>query len=123
MNPSDEPQPTSDGKSPLEANILAHRPYTVEEAEKILADYIRDLRAQDPQYDADCIAEEQGRLIHRELFWRDHYHWLNEKGYLLQPRYHPEWVLPDKPFAIIRDGHPAWVRSISFLSFKAYSPY
>ncbi|KAJ3776849.1 kinase-like domain-containing protein [Lentinula raphanica] len=27
-----------------------------------------------------------------EVFWRDHYEWLKNKGYLLRPRYHPDWV-------------------------------
>ncbi|KAJ3712463.1 hypothetical protein C8R42DRAFT_647607 [Lentinula raphanica] len=27
-----------------------------------------------------------------ELFWRDHYDWLKSKGYLLRPRFHPDWV-------------------------------
>lgn len=31
-------------------------------------------------------------LDHREIFWRDHQEWLQEKGYMLRPRYHPDWV-------------------------------
>lgn len=27
-----------------------------------------------------------------EVFWRDHQEWLEEKGYVLRPRYQPEWV-------------------------------
>ncbi|KAJ3712479.1 kinase-like domain-containing protein [Lentinula raphanica] len=27
-----------------------------------------------------------------EIVWREHYHWLKSKGYLLRPRYHPDWV-------------------------------
>jgi hypothetical protein len=35
----------------------------------------------------------------QELFWRDHYAWLKECGYLLlRPRYNPQWVLPLLPF-------------------------
>ncbi|KAJ3776846.1 hypothetical protein FB446DRAFT_635306 [Lentinula raphanica] len=33
-----------------------------------------------------------------ELFWRDHYDWLKSKGYLLRPRFHPDWV-------------PSWIRT------------
>lgn len=27
-----------------------------------------------------------------EVFWRDHQPWLEERGYLLRPRYQPDWV-------------------------------
>ena len=33
-----------------------------------------------------------GVLLSRELFWRDHQPWLEEKGYMLRPRYKPDWV-------------------------------
>ncbi|KAJ3712460.1 kinase-like domain-containing protein [Lentinula raphanica] len=32
------------------------------------------------------------KLWEFEIFWRDHYDWLKGKGYLLRPRYHPDWV-------------------------------
>ncbi|KAJ8509195.1 hypothetical protein ONZ45_g8608 [Pleurotus djamor] len=32
-----------------------------------------------------------GRLTEQELFWRDHYDWLLERGYELRPRYKPDW--------------------------------
>lgn len=31
-------------------------------------------------------------LFPDELFWRDHQVWLEEKGYMLRPRYRPDWV-------------------------------
>jgi len=34
----------------------------------------------------------EGRLFKAELFWRDHQPWLKECGYLLRPRYDPDWV-------------------------------
>ena len=37
-------------------------------------------------------AQDEHRLYDYEYFWRDSYHWLKERGYLLRPRYHPEWV-------------------------------
>ncbi|KAJ3490983.1 hypothetical protein NLI96_g1045 [Meripilus lineatus] len=37
-----------------------------------------------------------GRLDSREIFWRDHQVWLQEKGYMLRPRYHPGWIPPRK---------------------------
>jgi hypothetical protein len=33
----------------------------------------------------------EGRLFEAELFWRDHQPWLKECGYLLRPRYLPDW--------------------------------
>ena len=35
---------------------------------------------------------EQGKLYTIELFWRDHQPWLEESGFLLRSRYHPDWV-------------------------------
>ncbi|CAL1706283.1 unnamed protein product [Somion occarium] len=32
------------------------------------------------------------KLRSTETFWRDHYIWLKEQGYLLRPRYCPDWV-------------------------------
>ncbi|KAJ3477232.1 hypothetical protein NLI96_g10605 [Meripilus lineatus] len=31
-------------------------------------------------------------LLQYEVFWRDHQVWLQSKGYMLRPRYHPNWV-------------------------------
>lgn len=28
----------------------------------------------------------------REIWWRDHYNQLSNRGYLLRPRYSPQWV-------------------------------
>lgn len=27
-----------------------------------------------------------------EKFWRDRYEWLQQRGYVLRPRYKPDWV-------------------------------
>ncbi|KAI0358593.1 hypothetical protein OH77DRAFT_1449137 [Trametes cingulata] len=35
---------------------------------------------------------EEGGLDFQERFWRDHQKWLEERGYLLRPRYRPDWV-------------------------------
>lgn len=43
-----------------------------------------------PKEDDNAMAEY--RLMSYELFWRDHFLWLKDKGYLLRPRYHPDWV-------------------------------
>ena len=29
-----------------------------------------------------------------EMFWRDRYVWLQQRGYELRKRYHPDWVAP-----------------------------
>ncbi|CAL1706310.1 unnamed protein product [Somion occarium] len=31
-------------------------------------------------------------LLPHEVFWRDHQQWLAERGYMLRPRYRPDWV-------------------------------
>ncbi|TBU48088.1 kinase-like domain-containing protein [Dichomitus squalens] len=33
-----------------------------------------------------------GELDQDEVWWRDHQVWLQERGYLLRPRYRPDWV-------------------------------
>ncbi|KAJ6481285.1 hypothetical protein C8R47DRAFT_982691 [Mycena vitilis] len=38
----------------------------------------------------------KGRLTDGELFWRDHYSWLKDAGYLLRARYSPGWSAPWK---------------------------
>ncbi|KAG6818839.1 hypothetical protein H0H93_001124 [Arthromyces matolae] len=31
-------------------------------------------------------------LLPKEIFWRDHYIYLKERGYTLRDRFHPDWV-------------------------------
>ncbi|KAF9258834.1 hypothetical protein L218DRAFT_1080200 [Marasmius fiardii PR-910] len=45
-----------------------------------------------------------GGLTTSEIFWRDHQQWLEERGYMLRSRWHPNWV-------------PSW------LSSKKHSEY
>lgn len=33
-----------------------------------------------------------GELNDDEIWWRDHQVWLQERGYMLRPRYRPDWV-------------------------------
>lgn len=33
-----------------------------------------------------------GELTSGEIWWRDHQVWLQERGYMLRPRYRPDWV-------------------------------
>ena len=34
----------------------------------------------------------RGGYFTSEYFWRDHQPWLQTQGYMLRPRYHPDWV-------------------------------
>ncbi|KAJ7646833.1 hypothetical protein FB45DRAFT_1099009 [Roridomyces roridus] len=61
----------------------------------------------------DEVAEErlqQGLLPQLEMFWCDHYSWLEESGYKLRPRYSPDRVAHGKPGGIARgdDVSPAF---------------
>ncbi|KAG1801886.1 uncharacterized protein BJ212DRAFT_1571223 [Suillus subaureus] len=38
------------------------------------------------------ISAAQSHLTENEIWWRDHYNFLNEKGYKLRNRYSPDWV-------------------------------
>lgn len=51
----------------------------------------------------DSKAMDEFRLDRGERFWRDHYSWFKEKGYLLRPRYHPEWI------ASWKDAKKSWL--------------
>ncbi|KAL4242378.1 hypothetical protein ABKN59_011983 [Abortiporus biennis] len=31
-------------------------------------------------------------IINAEVFWRDNQKWLEQRGYMLRPRYRPEWI-------------------------------
>jgi hypothetical protein len=48
-----------------------------------------------------------------EPWWRDHYLWLKEAGYLLRPRYEPgwipSWVGTKKIWYNCEDGQGPWV--------------
>ncbi|KAJ3832050.1 hypothetical protein F5878DRAFT_729487 [Lentinula raphanica] len=58
--------------------------------------------AQETIYDdEEDLNIDNTKLWPSEIFWREHYHWLKSKGYLLRPRYHPDWV-------------PSWLGSTKF---------
>lgn len=43
--------------------------------------------------------------LHRsEIFWRDHYVWLEKYGYTLRHRYHPDFVLPWETIKQLEDN-------------------
>ncbi|TFK53488.1 kinase-like protein [Heliocybe sulcata] len=41
--------------------------------------------------DLPIRAPEHGALMPSELFWRRHHKWLEQRGYVLRPRYHDTW--------------------------------
>lgn len=65
----------------------------------------------------------QGLLKSTEYFWRDHQKWLQERGYILRPRFRPGW----KPSWIEKgiddygceDAQPLRVR-LTFLTRSLY---
>lgn len=55
--------------------------------------------------DRDGTAMKERRLFTAEVYWREHYSWLKDQGYVLRPRYHPEWV------ASWKDERNGWIYS------------
>lgn len=56
------------------------------------AQVLQRVRPDLPEFNADKNAMREYRIYEEEFWWRDHFLWLKEKGYLLRPRYDPEWV-------------------------------
>jgi len=58
-------------------------------------------------------SRESGTLFGSELWWREHYHDIEDQGYVLRPRYHPNWVpswkKSGKDFFRVEDGQPTLV--------------
>ncbi|TFY58118.1 hypothetical protein EVG20_g8277 [Dentipellis fragilis] len=46
--------------------------------------------------------KDPGIIVFDEVWWRDHYYWLLESGYMLRSRYHPDWTSPWP------EGDPDW---------------
>lgn len=40
----------------------------------------------------DLSTNKDGQLTEPELWWSRHYLWLKDSGYLLRPRYAPDWT-------------------------------
>ncbi|KAJ3824527.1 hypothetical protein F5880DRAFT_367262 [Lentinula raphanica] len=56
---------------------------------------------------SECLVHNRTLWDH-EIIWRDHYDWFKSKGYLLRPRYRPDWI-------------PSWIGSSEFpLMFEDY---
>ena len=47
-----------------------------------------------------------GELDENEIWWRDHQVWLQERGYMLRPRYRPDWTPSWEDTG--RDGDWVW---------------
>jgi len=62
---------------------------------------------------------ERGSLFESELWWRDHYYMLENHGYILRPRYHPNWVpswkTSGKEFFTVEDGQPTLVSVVRLM--------
>ncbi|KAJ7162139.1 kinase-like domain-containing protein, partial [Mycena filopes] len=43
---------------------------------------------------AQITQRDVDQLLPLEIFWREAYSWLKESGYLLRPRYSPDWTAP-----------------------------
>ena len=61
--------------------------------------------------------KEIGTLFDSELWWRDCYHEIENHGYRLRPRYHPDWEpswkKSGKAFSATEDGQPSLVSAVS----------
>lgn len=56
------------------------------------------------------------KLLPVEVFWRDHQPWLQERGYILRPRFQPNWT-PSwkgtaKDWSRCEDGQSFMVRTL-----------
>ena len=63
---------------------------------------------------------EPGALLDNELWWRDHYQVLENRGYRLRPRYRPDWVpswrMSGKNPYTVEDGQPSLVSVVRLIS-------
>ncbi len=57
--------------------------------------------------DSDSEEDDPRVLFEQEILWRDRQKWLEEKGYMLSPRFRPGWVPswgPDDDYFDFEDG-------------------
>lgn len=63
---------------------------------------------------------EQPELRSYEIFWRDHQEWLAGQGYMLRPRYKPDWTPSwkdtDEDPTLFEDGLVMKVRICSLVN-------
>jgi hypothetical protein len=64
------------------------------------------------------------KLTSFEVFWRDHQKWLQERGYMLRPRYMPDWkaswLSTKKPYYTCEDSEIPTVCSSIFYCYTAF---
>ena len=64
----------------------------------------------------DMPTSEDGELSEPEQWWSQHYDWLKESGYLLRPRYAPDWTPSwhgtNKSWVFCEDGYVAPVGTV-----------
>jgi hypothetical protein len=62
-----------------------------------------------------------GQLSEPELWWSKHYSWLKDSGYMLRPRYAPDWTPSwqgtKKNWIMCEDGRVAkvWIKCQAFV--------
>ena len=70
------------------------------------------------------LRQEIGTLFDNERWWRDQYREIENCGYRLRPRYHPEWEpswrRSGKPFFTTEDGQPTLV-SVDYPMFPIFT--
>jgi len=61
---------------------------------------------------------QRGQLGENEKWWAERQKTLEQAGYMLRPRYHPDrkfsWVGTDKSFSDLEDGEPQRVSMVIF---------
>lgn len=66
----------------------------------------------DPDTEAR-VKKNPEELLSGEIFWRDHYTWLEQSDYRLRPRYKPgwtaSWLKTGEAFYKCEDGKALWV--------------
>ncbi|KAI9451013.1 hypothetical protein BJY52DRAFT_1419337 [Lactarius psammicola] len=59
---------------------------------------------------------QRGTLVNSELWWRDRYRDIQERGYKLRPRYQPDWepswIKSKKDFFLVEDGQSTITRAV-----------
>jgi hypothetical protein len=64
---------------------------------------------------------EEGGLDEGEIYWRNKYQWLHDRGYQLRPRYSPDWIPSwvgtTKNFSKCEDGVNLAVSSLHFTRY------
>jgi hypothetical protein len=73
------------------------------------------------------VDREIGTLFDSESWWRDQYYEIENQGYTLRPRYHPDWEpswkKSRKDFFTVEDGQPTLVSVVcpmlSMLTFAS----